>query len=63
MENHQVEYGHISLAVSILSGIIAWINTLEVAELIKNGAGVVSMLAGVMAIRYYYYATKKNKKQ
>lgn len=61
MDNHQVEYGHISLAVSILSGIIAWINMLEAAELIKNGAGIISMAAGVMAIRYYYYATKKNK--
>lgn len=59
--NHNLEHGHASLAVSILTGIMAWIGAHTISEIAKTGAAVISIAAGIMAIRYYYYATKKTK--
>jgi hypothetical protein len=60
--NSNVEFGHLSLVVSILTGIISWIGTIDVSEFIKSTAGVVAIAAGIMAIRYYYFATIKARK-
>jgi hypothetical protein len=63
MDNNQnVEHGHVSLAVSLVGAVFAWINGHNVSETVKAMAGLVSIVAGVMAIRYYYYATIKAKK-
>jgi len=56
MENNHVGDGHAALAVSILMGIFARI---DVAETLKTVSLVISITAGLMAIRYYYYSTKK----
>lgn len=60
--NNSLEFGHASLMISILTGIVSWIGTIDVGEFIKNAAGIVSFAAGLMAIRYYYFATIKAKK-
>jgi len=60
--NSNVGYGHLSLMISVLSGIISWFGTIDVGEAIKGAAGIVSIGAGIMAMRYYYYATIKAKK-
>lgn len=62
MDNHHYAgHGHISLLVSILMGVFAWVGALDFSEVLKIAAGLVSVVAGIMAIRYYYYATKKIK--
>jgi 5-bromo-4-chloroindolyl phosphate hydrolysis protein len=58
MEHNYAGQGHVSLGVSIIMGILARI---DVGEFLKNGSVVISIIAGIMAIRYYYYATKKQK--
>lgn len=60
--NHNVENGHISALVSILSATFAWIASHDISEMIKGIAGMVAIVSGIMAIRYYYYATIKAKK-
>lgn len=60
--NHELSHGHASLAVSLIGGIISWINGIPVGEAVKLIAGIVSIGAGIMAIRYYHYATIKAKK-
>lgn len=49
--NSNVGLGHLSLMISVLTGIISWIGTIDVGEAIKNVAGVVSMGAGIMAMQ------------
>lgn len=60
--NHITGHGHASLLISLISGVIAWVNLHTVPELLKTGSAFVSIFAGIMAIRYYYYATKKAQK-
>lgn len=59
--NHNGEHGHIALAVSLITGIFAWISSQNISEVIKVLSMLISIGAGCMAIRYYYYATKKQK--
>jgi hypothetical protein len=60
--NNDLHNGHISMAVSIVTAALAWISSHDIGELVKGLAAVVSIGAGCMAIRYYYYATIKAKK-
>ena len=50
--------GHISLAVSLLMGILARI---DVGQGLKELSTIISIIAGIMAIRYYYVSTKNKK--
>lgn len=59
--NHNGEHGHVALAVSLITGFFAWIGGQSMGEALKVISGVVSIGAGLMAIRYYYFATKKHK--
>lgn len=59
--NHYGESGHVSLAICVITGLFAWIGSHSLNEIIKGLSMVVSIGAGLMAIRYYYYATKKHK--
>ena len=61
-QNNDLQYGHISLLVSLLTGFFAWLGSLNAGEVLKGLSLIVSIGAGIMAIRYYYYATKKAKK-
>lgn len=56
--NHNLENGHISLGVCLIGQIFSRIN---MGEALKELSIVISIIAGIMAIRYYYYATKKTK--
>lgn len=60
--NNELQNGHISMLVSIITATLAWIGSHDISELIKGAAGIVAIVSGVMAIRYYYYATIKAKK-
>lgn len=62
MDNHDYAgQGNVSLAITFIFGFIAWVDTHSLSEFLKNLSVVISSIAGLMAIRYYYYATKKNK--
>lgn len=56
-----LEYGNASLAVSVIMGVFAFISSQNVIDLVKGAAALISVIAGVMAIRYYHYATKEKK--
>jgi hypothetical protein len=64
MENTQF-LGHpvtglLSTCVCIISGVIASIIT-NIELWVRIGAGGIAMISGLMAIRYYYYATKEKQ--
>lgn len=48
-----------SFFISAVSAVLSFANA---GEAVKSLAGLVSIVTGVMAIRYYYHATKKLKK-
>lgn len=45
--------------ISVFTAVVSFVN---VTEAVKSFAGLVSIVTGLMAIRYYYHATKKVKK-
>jgi hypothetical protein len=62
---HNIDVQHsgsarLSFAMTLVS-ILSFISKSNVAWGIGVGSGLVAMISGVMAIRYYYYATKKMK--
>lgn len=59
MEHNYVANGHISLGVSIIMGILARI---DIDALLKHGSSIISIIAGIFAIRYYIISTKNKKK-
>ena len=59
MDNNYTAYGGTSLSVSFVSVILLFIGS--VPDGVKVVAGIVSIIAGLMATRYYYYATKEKK--
>lgn len=61
MDNHDVGQGHAYLAVSLIMGFIAWVGSFELGDVLKTVSILISSGAGIMAIRYYWYATKKIK--
>lgn len=54
--------GVLYLIVSIFGTIYAWVSIIALKDLIGIVAGFISTGAGIMAIRYYYFATKEKKK-
>lgn len=59
--NDYVGNGNAAMAVSLIFGFIAWVGTFNIGDVLKVTSMAVSIVAGIMAIRYYYYATKKQK--
>lgn len=55
---HNATGGHISLGVSLISGILARI---DISTGLKDFSVIVSIIAGIMAIRYYYISSKNKK--
>lgn len=49
------------LVITILGTIYAWINIAAAKDVIGVVAGCFSIVAGFMAIRYYYFAIKEKK--
>lgn len=62
MDNHSLEHGHAALVISAITGFFGWMNSMQISELLKNFSMSVSIIAGIMAIRYYWYSVKKLKK-
>ncbi len=59
-----MEHNHptpVSLLVSIISAIFAWISIQNAQVLLGFAASIDAIGSGGMAIRYYYYATKEKK--
>ena len=50
---------HASLLVSIFTAAVSFA---DAGEAMKSLAGLISIIAGIMAIRYYYHATKSVQK-
>jgi membrane protein implicated in regulation of membrane protease activity len=61
MENNNIQNGHTSLLVSILSASIAWVDIQSIDLWIKIVSSIVTAVASFMAIRYYHYNTKRIK--
>ena len=59
-QNHN---GHLNFMLSIITGSVAWIQSIDVDTVVRTGSGMVSIVAGLFAIRHYYYSTKKTKEQ
>ena len=51
------------MVVSFISAIFSFISLKDAQVIVSTIAGAVAIASGVMAIRYYYYATKKAKNQ
>lgn len=51
--------GHTSLLISVFTAVVSFA---DAGEAMKSLAGFISIVAGIMAIRYYYHATKNVKK-
>lgn len=64
MLTHSIDVLHhravASLVVSIFSAPIAFGG---ITPMIQNIAGCVAIASGLMAIRYYYYATKERRRK
>jgi hypothetical protein len=61
--NNSVSNGHTSLLISVLSGSVAWVDAQSVDMGVKIFSSCVSLVAGLMAIRYYHYNTKRVKNE
>lgn len=59
--NNYADNGHASLALCLITGFIAWVDAQSISEVLKVISIVVSIGAGIMAMRYYSKATKKIK--
>ena len=56
---HTAGNAHTSAVISIVTAAMSFVDAGEVMKLL---AGVISIVTGIMAIRYYYHATKNIKK-
>lgn len=59
--NHYSMHGGTSFLVSLGGVIFLFISSHDIGDILKGIAAVVSIAAGVMAFRYYYYAIKEKK--
>lgn len=55
-------YLTICLFAQVIKGLMNWFAEHSLQEILSPVATFVSIVAGVMAIRYYFFATKKLKK-
>ena len=61
MDNNNIQNGHTSLLISIISASIAWMDVQSIDIGVKIFSGIVTAGASFMAVRYYHYNTKKIK--
>jgi len=61
LHSHSPITATIFLVVSLGAGFFGWIGWTSMQEWMRFVSLIISMIAGIMAIRYYYYSTKKNK--
>lgn len=60
--NINVENGNMSAFCSVLLGIVTWFTPQNVEYGLKILVAIGSIVTAVMAIRYYYFATKEKKR-
>lgn len=53
--------GIVYLAISFIGVLVGWITSFSVHEILQGLAHIVSIGAGIMAIRHYYLQNKKPK--
>lgn len=61
MEQHDLNNGLAYTGLSFIAWIFSMITLDSVLRVIPAVSGLISVAAGIMAIRYYYYSTKKIK--
>ena len=61
VHNSNPVMGAIYLTTSFAMGFFGWIGWTSMQEWLKFVSLLISMGAGVMAIRYYWFATKKTR--
>lgn len=59
--NHSHHDGAINAGISVLCTIFAWISVKDAQTIAAFISSCIAIVSGVMAIRYYYHATKKLK--
>lgn len=62
MEHNHPLGASVALCVTFITGFLGWINWSSMEEWFKMVSLIISMVAGIMAVRYYYYATKNSKR-
>ena len=62
MHHDNGENGNISFLISIFLGILSYIIG-NIDMVLKISVAVASVAAGIMAVRYHYYATKEKKEE
>jgi len=60
--NIKVENGNLSACCAILLGLTTWLTPQNVEYGLKILVAIGSIITAIMAVRYYYYATKEKKK-
>lgn len=61
MEHHNHFHGKIGLVIWLASSIIGWISSIRLEVMLRDVSLGVSIIAGIVTIRYYWYATKEKK--
>lgn len=59
----QVENGHTNALLAIVFAVISWLTPQSVDLLVKVASGLAAVATAIMAVRYYYWATKDAKKK
>ena len=62
MEHSSYDYHTVGKFYTFISILSAFISVSEVLEWMKIIGSVIAIISGIMAIRYYHFATKKIKK-
>ena len=62
MDNgHHITDGMINTVTSIFCAVLAWISLKDAQTVVAMIASICAVVSAIMAIRYYYHATKKIK--
>ncbi len=61
LETHSPVQAATYLCMAFITGFLGWINWTAMAEWFKFISFVISSIAGVMAITYYFYSIKEKK--
>ncbi len=59
--HHSPEMAVVSMIISLSSGFIAFVSMGTIQTIVPLVASGIAIMSGVMAIRYYWYATKEKK--
>lgn len=61
--NDPVESGHLTFFGSVILGAISWLTPENIDLGLKIVTGIGALVSGILAARYYWYATKEKKEK